>query len=419
MTTLDSLEHRAQRLVDRTRELAAITSRPGGCSRLAFSPELAEALGQVRGWLEATGLRCELDAAGNLSAVLPGADPRAPRLLVGSHLDTVLDGGPWDGTLGVLAAVDCVERLANGSTPPPCDVEILVFADEEGVRFGTGCFGSRALAGLVHESELEQVDADGVSLREALDGFTRARGAVATATRDPRAAGAFFEVHIEQGPVLERLDLPLAVVSAIAGNTRAEVRFDGAAGHAGTVPMTDRHDALAAAAAWVVEVEQRVSAEPELVGTVGQVSVLPGQVNVIAGSALATLDVRSPDDGQRQRAVDQLRRCAERQAELRGAQVRWTETLDRPAAPMDPRLADDARRALARSGPEPPLLVSGAGHDAAVMASLCPTALLFVRCREGLSHHPDEYVAPEDVRSALEATDVVLADWLARWPLST
>lgn len=417
MTAPHSLEHRAQRLVDRAGELAAITSRPGGCSRLAFSAELAEALGRLRGWLEAAGLRCAMDAAGNLSAVLPGADRRAPRLLLGSHLDTVLDGGAWDGTLGVLVAADCVELLAGGSTSPACDVEVQVFADEEGVRFGTGCFGSRALAGLVHESELDRVDADGVSLREALDGFTRVRGAVETARRDPHGLGAFLEVHVEQGPVLERLDLPVAVGSAIAGNTRAEVRFEGAAGHAGTVPMTDRHDALAAAAAWTVEVERRASAESELVGTVGDLSALPGQVNVIAASARATLDVRGPDDGQRRRVVDELRRQAERQAELRGAQVSWTETLDRPAAPLDPRLAHDVRRVLARSGPEPPLLVSGAGHDAAVMASLCPTALLFVRCRDGLSHHPDEHVAPGDVGSALEATDVVLADWLARWPL--
>jgi allantoate deiminase len=408
------IERRVQRLVDRVAELAAITSRPGGCSRLAFSAQLAEALGRVREWLEAAGLRCELDAAGNLSALLPGADSGSPRLVLGSHLDTVLDGGAWDGTLGVLVAADCVEALPR---PPVCDVEVQVFADEEGVRFGTGCFGSRALAGLVHESELDRVDADGVSLREALDDFTRAQGALETARRDPRGLGAFLEVHIEQGPVLERLDLPVAVVSAIAGNTRAEVRFDGVAGHAGTVPMTDRHDALAAAAAWTVEVERLVSAEPELLGTVGDLSALPGQVNVIAASARATLDVRGPDDAHRRRVVDELHRHAERQAELRGAQVSWTETLDRPAAPLDPQLAHDARRLLARSGPEPPLLVSGAGHDAAVMASLCPTALLFVRCRDGLSHHPDEHVAPEDVGSALEATDVLLADWLARWPL--
>jgi allantoate deiminase len=414
--TRDQLERRAQRLVDRAGELAAITSRPSGCTRLAFSAELAAALDLFRGWLEPVGLRCEMDVAGNLSAVLPGTDPRSPRLVLGSHLDTVLDGGRWDGALGVLVAADCVELLADASTPPVCDIEILVFADEEGVRFGPGCFGSRALAGLVPASELDRVDADGVRLREALDGHTRAGGALESARRDPRTLGAFLEIHIEQGRALEQLDLPIGVVSAIAGNTRAELGFDGQSGHAGTVPMGERHDALAAAAAWTVEVERRVSEEPGLVGTVGALSALPGQVNVIAGSARATLDVRGPDDAKRRRVVEQLRRDAEHQAGLRGARVTWTETLDRPAVPLDPRLLDDARRALARSGHEPPVLVSGAGHDAAVMASLCPTLLLFVRCREGLSHHPDEHVAPEDVRSALEATDIVLEDWLARWP---
>ena len=413
--TRDSLEHRAQRLVDRAGELAAITSRPGGCTRLAFSAELDAALDLLRGWLEPVGLRCEMDAAGNLSAVLPGTDPQSPRLLLGSHLDTVLDGGRWDGALGVLVAADCVELLAGASTPPACDVEILVFADEEGVRFGPGCFGSRALAGLVPASELDLVDADGVRLQAALEGHTRAAGALDSARRDPRTLGAFLEIHIEQGPALEQLDLPIGVVSAIAGNTRAELRFDGLSGHAGTVPMGERHDALAAAAAWTVDVERRASEEPELVGTVGALSALPGQVNVIAGSARATLDVRGPDDAKRRRVVEQLRQDAEHQAGLRGARVTWTETLDRPAVPLDPRLIDDARMALARSGHEPPVLVSGAGHDAAVMASLCPTLLLFVRCREGLSHHPDEHVAPEDVRSALEATDTVLEEWLARW----
>jgi allantoate deiminase len=413
--TRDPLGLRAQRLVDRAGELAAITSRPSGCTRLAFSAELAAATDMFRGWLEAVGLRCEMDAAGNLSAVLPGTDPGSPALLLGSHLDTVLDGGRWDGTLGVLVAADCVERLADAATPPVCDVEILVFADEEGVRFGTGCFGSRALAGRVPASELERVDAEGVSLEEALEGYTGARGALESARRDPRGLGAFLEVHIEQGPMLEQLGRPIAVVSAIAGNTRAVLRFEGLSGHAGTVPMGERHDALAAAAAWTVEVERRVSAEPELVGTVGALSALPGQVNVIAGSATATLDVRGPDDGQRRRMVEQLRRDAEHQAGLRGARVAWTETLDRPAAPMDPQLVDEVRRALAGSGQEPPLLVSGAGHDAAVMASLCPSLLLFVRCREGVSHHPDEHVTPEDVRGALEATDIVLEEWLARW----
>jgi allantoate deiminase len=283
--TRDPLERRAQRLVDRVGELAAITSRPNGCTRLAFSEELAAALDLFRGWLEPVGLRCEMDAAGNLSAVLPGTDPQSPRLLLGSHLDTVRDGGRWDGALGVLVAADCVELLADASTPPVCDVEILVFADEEGVRFGTGCFGSRALAGRVSASELERVDADGVRLQEALDGHTRAGGALESTRRDPRTLGAFLEIHIEQGRALEQLDLPIGVVSAIAGNTRAELRFDGVSGHAGTVPMGERHDALAAAAAWTVEVERRVSEEPQMVGTVGALSALPGQVNVIAGSA--------------------------------------------------------------------------------------------------------------------------------------
>ena len=307
----------------------------------------------------------------------------------------------------MLVAADCVELLADASTPPVCDVEILVFADEE----ESGSDPAASAAARLPVGTCERAGAGRCGRREASGSARRPhpRGRpLESASRDPRTLGAFLEIHIEQGRALEQLDLPIGVVSAIAGNTRAELRFDGLSGHAGTVPMGERHDALAAAAAWTVEVERRVSEEPELVGTVGALSALPGQVNVIAGSARATLDVRGPDDAERRRVVEQLRRDAEHQAGLRGARVTWTETLDRPAVPMDPRLLDDARRALARSGQEPPVLVSGAGHDAAVMASLCPTLLLFVRCREGLSHHPDEHVAPEDVRSALEATDIVL-----------
>lgn len=377
MTGAGDLDRRAQRLVDRVAELTSLTSRPGGCTRLAFSEELAQALDRVRSWLEPLGLRCETDAAGNFSAVLAGADPGSPRLVLGSHLDTVVDGGAWDGTLGVLVAVDRLERLTASAAPPVCDVELLVFADEE-----RGCFGSRALA----------------------------------VERDPGTLGAFLEVHIEQGPILERLDRPLGVVSAIAGNTRAELRFDGAAGHAGTVSMVDRHDALAAAAAWTAAVERRASAEPELVATVGELSAAPGQVNVIAGSARATLDVRGPDDTRRGAVVDLIREDAGREAARRGVSLSWTDTLDRSAAPMDACLTESVRSALARTGPEPPLLVSGAGHDAAVMASLCPTALMFVRCRDGISHHPDEYVAFADIRSALEATGLVVDDWLGRRP---
>jgi len=413
VTETRSLDARAQRLVDRAGQLAAFTSRPGGCSRLAFSAELAEALGLFRGWLEAVGLRCRMDAAGNLSAVLPGSEPRLPRFLLGSHLDTVLDGGPWDGTLGLLVAADCVEQLARSATPPKCDVEVLAFSDEEGVRFGSGCFGSRALAGAVHPRELELVSADGVLLAQALAGFGGAPDALETVARDPKSLGAFLEVHIEQGPLLEQLDRSLGVVSAIAGNSRAELRFEGRSGHAGTVPMDGRSDALAAAAAWTVEVERRVSAESELVGTVGLLSAQPGQVNVIAGSARATLDVRGPNDARRRDVVDRLREEAEREAGRREVRLDWTETLDRSAIAMDPRLVEDARRTLTRSGREPPLMTSGAGHDSAVMASLCPTALLFVRCRDGLSHHPDEHVAVEDVRDALEAAAALLEGWLA------
>ncbi|HET8759262.1 MAG TPA: Zn-dependent hydrolase, partial [Solirubrobacteraceae bacterium] len=348
--------------------LGAISEEPGLLLRRYGTPAMREANTLVAGWMEAAGLTTHEDAVGNL--IGRRGDPAVS---LGSHLDTVRDAGRYDGPLGVLAAIAVAER-----TDRP--LEIYGFADEEGVRFGTAYLGSAAVAGRFDPAWPALRDSDGVALADLL------RGDPATAARPVRA---YAEVHIEQGPVLERLDEPVAVVTAINGQSHADVVFTGEAGHAGTVPHDARRDALAAAAEWVLAVEGT--------GTVGRLHVEPGGRNVIPGRAVMSLDVRDADDDRRRDAVARLRAAAERIAARRAVQLDWTDVGDLPAVAMDARLGDLWGVATR--------LASGAGHDAAMMASVAPATMLFVRCAGGVSHNPAESVTEADVAAALDALE--------------
>jgi allantoate deiminase len=293
----------------------------------------------------------------------------------------VRDAGRYDGPLGVLVAIAVAERV------PEAALEVIAFADEVGLRVGTAYLGSGAMAG--RPPPLDAVDAAGIRLADALPGDP------AEAARDPAELRGYCEVHIEQGPVLEQLGEPVGVVTAIAGQTHAEITFTGEAGHAGTVPMGARRDALAAAAELVLAAE--AAGDEGLVATVGALTVHPGARNVIPGEARLSLDVRHPDDALRRRAVTALRAEAERIARARGVALAWAGESDLPAVAMDAGLT-------ARLGPLP-ALTSGAGHDAAAMADLTPVAMLFVRCRGGISHHPAESVEAADVAVAIDVLE--------------
>ena len=404
----------AATVLERADALAARTEEPGRLTRRFATPALAQAGDLVLGWMRDAGMTAHRDAIGNVAGrwAPPGLPAGAPTLLLGSHLDTVRDAGRYDGMLGVLVALAVVESVRERSGPPFA-LEVLGFADEEGVRYGTAYLGSSVVAGTFDRSALDRRDADGIAMADALAAFGGDPAALETARRDPADLLGYVEVHIEQGPVLEAEDLPVGVVTGIAGQTRAEVVFTGAAAHAGTVPMALRRDALAGAAEWIGAVEARGRAVDGLVATVGEATVAPGASNVIPGRVALSLDVRHPDDALRDASVADLRARAEEVAGARGLHAAWTEVQATGAVTCSPGLARALETAVEDTGVRVVRLPSGAGHDAAVMARICEIAMLFVRCAGGVSHNPAEAVTAADVAVAI---DVVrgLVDTLAR-----
>jgi allantoate deiminase len=388
----------ADRVLERCGALAAISDEPERLTRLFGGEAMRRAHEQVGAWMRAAGLSVRMDAAGNLIGRREGSAPGIPTLVLGSHLDTVADAGAFDGALGVLVALAAVERCAR----LPYAVEVVAFSDEEGVRFGTAYLGSRAFAGTFPAELLELPDAFGVTMADALRAFGGDPDGLAGAARTGEPLIGYVEVHIEQGPVLEARGGPVGVVSAIAGATRAEARFAGRAGHAGTVPMAGRRDALTGAAEWALAVEATGRATPGLVATVGALQVEPGAPNVVPGAAAATLDVRHAEDAVREHAVAALRRSAEAIAEARELELTWTTRLETPAVAADERLSALLGDAVAAAGYPLVTLPSGAGHDAVALADLTGIAMLFVRCAGGVSHHPDESVERADVAAAID-----------------
>jgi allantoate deiminase len=382
----------AATVLARCDRLNEISEEEGRLVRRFGTEALARAHELVAGWMREAGMSVRHDAVGNMIARL--GDPGEPALALGSHLDSVVDAGRYDGPLGVLVGLAVVERLGGR---PPFPLEVLVFADEEGVRYGTSYLGSSAMAGRFDPAWLGWRDADGIALADLLPGDP------ATAARPPDELRGYVEVHIEQGPRLERRGLPVGVVTAIASQTHGEIVFRGEAGHAGTVPMEGRRDALCAAAEFVLAVEG--AARDGVVATVGRLEVAPGARNVIPARAAMTLDVRHAEDDVRRRAVRALRERAEAIAERRNVRLDWEESADLAAVPMSPELAGALGAAIEACGFPVERLSSGAGHDAAAMSAITPAAMLFVRCRDGISHHPDESVEEADVAVAIDVVE--------------
>jgi allantoate deiminase len=381
--------------------LAAYSEEAGRLTRRFGTLALAEAGEVVAGWMRDAGLSVRRDAIGNIIGRSANAEPDAPALMLGSHLDTVPDAGRYDGVLGVLAGIAVAERLRERELT--FALEVVAFADEEGSRFGTAFLGSSVLAGSFDREALGRVDTDSVSLEEAVRAFGGDPGGLEEAGLAPGALVGYAELHIEQGPALEASGLPLGVVSGISGQTRAVLRLTGTPGHAGTIPMELRRDALAAAAQVIGEVESLAHDTPGLVATVGDITVLPGAPNVIAGRAELVLDVRHPEDTHRIWAVGRLRERAGEIAEARGIELEWEPLHEQAAVRCDPGLTGRMFQALEDVGVQPNALASGAGHDAATMARVAPVTMLFVRCAGGVSHHPDESVDEADVALAVDA----------------
>jgi allantoate deiminase len=390
-------ERYASAVLERCDALAALTEEPGVITRRFATAALRDAGRLVSEWMQAAGMSVHRDAIGNV--IGRAGHPGQPTLLIGSHLDTVRNAGRYDGILGVLAGIACVELLRDAQLPYA--IEVLGFADEEGVRYGTAYLGSSVVAGRFDDSALERRDADGVSMREALREFGGDPDRLAASRRASEDLIGYYEVHIEQGPVLETENLPLGVVSAIAGQTRATITFEGQAGHAGTVPMALRQDALTAAAEWICAAEAAARDTEGLVATVGELTVEPGASNVIPAKATLSLDLRHGEDATRVGARDELHHRAGAIADARGVSLDWSIVQETPAVQCSPELSARLGAALAGLGHPVRRLASGAGHDAAIISAIAPVTMLFVRCAGGISHNPAESVDVEDVAAAI------------------
>jgi allantoate deiminase/N-carbamoyl-L-amino-acid hydrolase len=386
------------RIVAMAHQLAQWSELPDGLMCTYFSPAHKAAAAQLRDWMGEAGLDASIDAVGNVIGRYPSAAPAAKILIVGSHYDTVSNAGCFDGRLGILIGIVVAEALKRSGRALPFHLEVIGFAEEEGVRFSAPYIGSAAVAGRFDESMLARRDADDVSLATVLrkDGVDLAT--VQALARPRGSLRGYLEVHIEQGPVLLQNDLPVGVVTSIAGASRHRVTVQGVAGHAGTVPMALRRDAAAAAAEIVLEVERRCTAAPDLVGTVGQLAVPHGQINVIPGVCELSLDVRSSDDTIRAAAVADISAAIDAIAQRRRVTASMRELSSHRATPCAPAMQAALADAIARAGIKPLRLPSGAGHDGEVFSDLTDIGMLFVRCGNGgISHSPLETVTADDV----------------------
>ena len=405
--------------MQRCEQLAAFSDDAEVLFRPFLSPATKHVHKALREYMHAAGMSVRCDALGNVIGRRISTHPNAKTLLIGSHIDTVVNAGKYDGILGVLTGIAVVEALQSEDLPFHLDVVAL--SEEEGVRFGVPFLGSLALSGQFEADLLTCTDTEGVSVEQALTDFARdagrdvnceaGRDADCDVGRDAgrdvtainqaayRDALAYVEVHIEQGPYLETINQPLGIVTDVAGQSRATLTFRGQAGHAGTVPMHLRKDALAAAAEVVLEIERLAHSQDDLVATVGRIQAEPGAINVIAGAVHLTLDVRHPQDDTRLAAIKHLQNHAQQVCHQRQVHFEWHDLSEQVATPLEPTLIASLSQLL----PNAPSMISGAGHDAMVIAKTIPSALLFVRSPGGISHHPDETVLEPDVAAAVDA----------------
>jgi allantoate deiminase len=390
----------AQRVMDACQAIALFSETPGSISRTYLSPPFLRVHDYLRAWMDRLGIDSRIDAAGNLRGVYPASLPHRPRLLIGSHIDTVPDAGAFDGVLGVVAALALIEAL--GDERLAYSIEVIAFSEEEGVRFGVPFIGSRALTGEIDATLLTRTDAHEITLAQAIEDFGLRSSELADARLSPDTF-AFIEFHIEQGPVLEALNIPLGIVEAIVGQSRYELAFSGKARHSGTTPMHLRHDPLAGAAEWIAEVERKGRSVSGLVATVGRILATPNTTNVIPGRVRVSLDVRHAENATRHAMVGDLLATARMIARTRGLALDVSQQMDEPATPMNPVLTSAIEAAVLATGPRSHRLVSGAGHDAMVLGKKVPAGMLFLRSPGGISHHPDESVLLDDIQAALNA----------------
>jgi allantoate deiminase len=390
-------------IANRLAELAALSDEPGRLTRLYLGPAHRRATDLVAYWMRDAGMSVRVDPLASVVGRYEAHDGGANTLLLGSHIDSVRNAGRFDGPLGVVTAIEVVKAAFKSGKRFPFAIEVIAFGDEEGVRFASTLGGSRALAGTFDDKALDELDENAISRREALTDFGCDPSRLSAEKRPADRCIGYVEVHIEQGPVLEQEGLPLGIVTAIDGITRGTVDVEGIAGHAGTVPMSMRNDALSAAAEMLLAIEQRARTRANLVATVGKLDVPRSAPNTIPGRVRFTLDIRSPSDDERTKAVDDIKATIAAIAQRRGVMQRFTPGHPTAAAHCDARLSDQLAAAAQACGETPKRMPSGAGHDAMAFDKIIPFAMLFVRCRGGVSHNPDEFASPADIDIAARA----------------
>lgn len=392
---------------DRLSEIADCSAGTAGVTRLPFTLEHKAALSVIGSWMSKAGLLTHMDAAGTLIGRKEGP-AGAPTFLIGSHQDSVKNGGRYDGIMGIALGCLALERLAADNIKLPFSVEILAFADEEGVRFPTALMGPRALAGTFDHSVLEMTDNDGVTLRKALSAFGGDPDRIRQIARDPETTLGYLEAHIEQGPTLEAHGAALGIVTGICGIERNAVTFIGDTGHAGTVAMGTRQDALVAASDFISSIHDAAVKVADLRATVGTLSLYPDVVNAIPSRVDLTLEIRALNDKSRDSFTDFARSICTDIANKRRVTFAMERTYMQPAVPCSGALMDRLENTTLAVCPTAPRLPSGATHDASAMADLCPISMLFVRCKDGVSHRPEEYVTSDDLDDAIQAIALFL-----------
>jgi len=382
--------------MQRIDHLAECSEAPDLLTRTYLSKEHAAANDLVLSWMREAGLSCRVDPVGNAVGRYEGREAGLPALVLGSHLDTVRNAGRYDGMLGVVTAIECVAALNARGERPDFAIEVVGFGDEEGVRFQSTLLGSRALAGTFDTAVLDKRDAEGTDMAQAMRDFGLDPARVGAAAKRADQVHAYVELHIEQGPVLEAEGLPIGAVTSIAGATRLRVEIVGTAGHAGTVPMVGRKDALTAAAEAILAVERICGTAPDLVGTVGRIEAAPGAVNVIPGEARFSIDIRAATDAPRLQAVEAAVAEIEKICARRGVAAKIEKTHEGRCCPCARWLIEQVAAAIRDEGVSLRKLPSGAGHDAMAMIDLTDVGMIFVRCKGGISHNPAESITAED-----------------------
>ena len=396
----DLLHHTLQfghTIMEWSESLSALSDDESGLTCAYMTAAHQKTAAQIANWMTEAGMQVAIDAVGNVVGRYVSSRPNAKSLLTGSHYDTVRNGGKYDGREGILLPIAVIKHLHESGERLPFHLEVIAFSEEEGVRFKSTFLGSNAIIGQFDLALLDKVDGDGISMRNALFAAGHDVSAIANIAVRPQDVLGFIEVHIEQGPVLLERNLPVGIVTSIAGSCRYLVELQGIASHAGTTPMNMRKDAAVAAAEIILYVEHRCGQAASLVGTVGQLQVPNGSVNVIPGACHFSLDIRAADDGTRDEAVEDIKQTINVICERRNIEAKLIQTVAAPAAPCAPWMMQQLSVATERAGVPAFQLPSGAGHDAMAMAKITDVAMLFTRCGNGgISHNPLETMTADD-----------------------